>query len=162
MARLADRAKLVAVATVLAASFITNFEGTRTEAYLDPVGIPTICTGHTEGVRMGQTATLAQCEAHTKEDIETATASVLALTRVPLNEHELAAYTSFVFNVGHGAFARSTLLKKLNANDRPGACKELHRWVKAGPPGNKRTLPGLVKRRQAEYELCMAPVRGLA
>jgi len=145
-------------ATILATSVITVFEGTRTEAYLDPVGIPTICTGHTEGVRMGQTATLAQCEGMTKADVEAAMASVLALTRVPLNEHELAAYTSLVYNIGHGAFARSTLLKKLNANDRPGACKELHRWVYA--KGQK--LPGLVKRRDAEYRLCMAPVRGLA
>jgi len=158
MAGRADKAKIAAVATVLAASFITNFEGTRTEAYLDPVGIPTICTGHTEGVVMGQVYSLNECAAMLKSDVETAMASVLALARVPLNEHELAAYTSFVYNVGHGNFARSTLLKKLNAGDREGACNELPRWNKA----KGRVLAGLVKRRAAERALCLAPVGGTA
>jgi len=144
----------IAAAAALAGSVIAYFEGTETEAYRDPVGIPTICTGHTEGVVMGQVRTLAECENLLRADVQTAMASVLALTRVPVNAHELAAYTSFVFNVGHGNFARSTLLKKLNAGDRPGACAELKRWVYA--KGQK--LPGLVKRREAEYQLCMTPV----
>jgi len=148
-------AAAAAAATAITASVIPFFEGTRTQAYRDPVGIPTICTGHTEGVVMGQVRSLAECDALLREDVETAMASVLALTRVPVNAHELAAYTSFVFNVGHGNFARSTLLKKLNAGDREGACKELHRWVYAR--GQK--LPGLIKRREAEYRLCMTPVQ---
>jgi len=81
-------------------------------------------------------------------------ASVLVLTKVPLNAHELAAYTSFVFNVGHGNFASSTLRRRLNEGDREGACEELKRWVYA--KGQK--LPGLVKRREAERQLCLAPV----
>jgi len=147
-------AAAAAAATAIAASVISFFEGTRTEAYRDPVGIPTICTGHTEGVVMGQVRSLAECAALLRDDVETAMASVLVLTRVPVNAHELAAYTSFVFNVGHGNFARSTLLKKLNAGDRHGACGELKRWVYA----KGRKLAGLVKRRDAEYRLCMTPV----
>jgi len=151
--------KKVAVAATtaalsLAGGLIAHFEGTRTEAYRDPVGIPTICTGHTDGVVMGQVRTLAECDAMLRDDVETAMASVLALTRVPLNQNELAAYTSFVFNLGHGNFARSTLLKKLNAGDREGACNELPRWNKA----QGRVLPGLVKRRAAERDLCLTPV----
>jgi len=147
-------AAAAAAATAIAASVIGFFEGTRTQAYRDPVGIPTICTGHTGGVVMGQVRSLAECEDLLRADVQTAMASVLALTRVPVNAHELAAYTSFVFNVGHGNFARSTLLKKLNAGDRPGACAELKRWVYA----KKQKLPGLIKRREAEYQLCMTPV----
>jgi len=147
-------------ATTLATGMILTFEGIRTAAYRDPVGIPTICAGHTEGVRIGQTATISECEALTQEDTEIAMAAVLRLSSVPLNQNELGAYTDFVYNVGAGAFARSTLLRKLNAGDRPGACKELLRWVYAGNP--KRKLRGLEKRRQAEYELCMTPVGELA
>jgi len=160
MARWSKRAATttIAAATIFATGLVTHFEGTRTSAYRDPVGIPTICTGRTEGVVMGQVRSLADCEDMLREDVDTAMASVLALTRVPLNEHELAAYTSFVYNVGHGAFARSTLLKKLNAGDREGACNELPRWNKA----KGRVLPGLVKRRAAERELCLTPVRGVA
>jgi hypothetical protein len=50
---------------------------------------------------------------------------------VPINDGELAAYTSFAFNEGEGAFCRSTLLKKLNAGDHAGACAELSRWTMA-------------------------------
>jgi len=143
-------------ATTLATGLILAYEGVRTAAYYDPVGIPTICTGHTEGVKIGHTATISECEALTQADTEIAMAAVLRLSSVPLNHNELGAYTDFVYNVGAGAFARSTLLRKLNAGDRPGACKELLRWVYAGNP--KRKLRGLVKRRQAEYDLCMTPV----
>jgi len=104
---------------------------------------------------MGQVRSLNECQRLLQADVETAMASVLALTRVPVNAHELAAYTSFVFNVGHGNFARSTLLKRLNAGDHAGACGELRRWVYA----KGRKLAGLVKRRDAEYQLCMAPVQ---
>jgi len=148
-------AAVVAAAASLATGTIAYFEGTRTEAYRDPAGIPTICTGHTEGVVMGQVRSLNECQRLLQADVETAMASVLVLTRVPVNAHELAAYTSFVFNVGHGNFARSTLLKRLNAGDRAGACEELKRWVYA----KGRKLAGLVKRRDAEYQLCMAPVQ---
>jgi len=151
-------AAVIAAAATSATGLIAYFEGTHTEAYRDPVGIPTICTGHTDGVVMGQVRSLHECEALLKADVDTAMASVLALVRVPLDENELAAYTSFVYNVGHGNFARSTLLKKLNAGDREGACEELSRWTLA----KGRKLPGLVKRREAEKALCREPVRGIA
>lgn len=44
----------------------------------------------------------------------------------------------------------STLARKANAGDMPGACAELSKWVFA----NKAKLPGLVKRRAAEREVC--------
>ncbi|TFU20914.1 lysozyme, partial [Proteus mirabilis] len=57
---------------------------------------------------------------------------------------------SFAFNVGTTTFARSTLLKKLNAGDRAGACEEIKRWVYAGG----KVWRGLVSRREAESVLC--------
>lgn len=45
----------------LATPMIQDHEGLRTNAYLDPVGIPTICFGETLGVSMGDTATVAEC-----------------------------------------------------------------------------------------------------
>jgi lysozyme len=48
--------------------------------------------------------------------------------------------------------AGSTLARKENAGDVPGACDELLRWTKA----KGVTLPGLVKRREQERELCLA------
>jgi lysozyme len=64
----------------------------------------------------------------------------------------VAAYTSFTYNVGVGAFEKSTLLRKLNGGDRVAACNELPRWVYAR--GVK--LPGLVNRRREEQALCLS------
>ncbi|WP_406704873.1 glycoside hydrolase family protein, partial [Sodalis sp.] len=62
-----------------------------------------------------------------------------------------AALASFVYNVGGGAFSRSTLLKKLNTGDIPGACDEIRRWVYV----DGRVWKGLVSRRNVERELCL-------
>lgn len=61
-----------------------------------------------------------------------------------------AAFVSFIYNVGAGTFAKSTLLKKLNGGDAARSCAELDKWTYAGG----RVLPGLVKRREEEWALC--------
>lgn len=57
---------------------------------------------------------------------------------------------SFTFNVGGQALCNSTLAKRINAGQLPGACAELSKWVYSR--GIK--LPGLVKRREAERAIC--------
>jgi lysozyme len=125
---------------------IRGYEGTRTVAYLDSVQVPTICTGSTRGVFLGQTATLAECEQRLKEDATYAGRGVGKAVQVKLTQGQYDALVSFVFNVGETQFYRSTLLRKLNAEDCYGAGREFDRWVFAG---GKR-LAGLVKRRAAE------------
>ncbi|MHB0820115.1 lysozyme [Stutzerimonas stutzeri] len=136
----------------MASALVTWFEGRSLVAYLDPVGIPTICEGVTQGVRMGDVATPAECDALLEKELAVALAAVERRVRVPLPDTRRAALASFVYNVGEGQFSRSTLLRKLNAGDVRGACAELSRWVYAGG----RQLAGLVKRRAAERELCEA------
>jgi lysozyme len=75
------------------------------------------------------------------------------LQQVELKQHQFDALASFVFNVGQGAFARSTLKRKLKAGDFAAAAREFERWVFATQNGKKVRLPGLVKRRQAERAL---------
>jgi lysozyme len=151
MARVSPR--VVAAAVALAVATLTlPFEGTRTVAYKDPVGIPTACTGHTgSDVRVGQVYSTAQCKSLLDADEAVAAQAVIDLTTGPINANELAALTDFTFNVGRGNFASSTLRRKFNAGDHAGACKELLKWVYA--KGEK--LTGLVRRRQAEYEVCI-------
>jgi lysozyme len=55
----------------------------------------------------------------------------------------------FVYNLGAGRLRSSTLRKKIQADDRAGAKKELAKWVMGGG----RVLPGLVKRRMTECAL---------
>ena len=136
----------------MAGAMVVWFEGRSLVAYLDPVGIPTICEGVTQGVRLGDVATPAECDALLEKELLVALSAVDRRVRVPLTDTRRAALTSFVYNVGEGQFSRSTLLRKLNAGDVAGACAELSRWVYAGG----RKLAGLVKRREAERQLCEA------
>jgi len=149
----ARNARVVATAIAAAFALVATFEGNSYTSYRDPAGIPTICRGHTAGVKLGQKATPAQCDTYTKGDLGTAFNAVDRLVKVDVNANELGAYTDFVYNAGSGNFASSTMLKKLNAGDHAGACAELKRWVYA----NGKVLAGLVKRRAAEYALCMTP-----
>ena len=134
---------------------IRTHEGTVYTAYADPAWgwkVPTICSGHTKGVYRGMTATKAECQRFLQEDTKEATAAVLRLSEVPLSQGELDAYTSFVFNAGAGNFAKSTLLKRLNAGRRVDACNELLKWDYAA---GKR-LAGLTTRRKAERDVCLS------
>lgn len=135
----------------VAASIASYFEGRHLIAYLDPVGIPTICEGVTKGVKLGDVKTDAECDAMFTLELMGHKQDVDRLVKVPMTPNEEAAWISFVYNVGAPAFAKSTALRKLNAGDHVGACNEMTRWVYAG--GKK--LRGLERRRAAERELCL-------
>jgi lysozyme len=145
-------AKLGAGVVALATPLVIGFEGTIFRGYKDPIGIITACTGHTgPELRMGQTFTQAQCTEMLEADL-LKHAEALDCIKTPLSDGQKAAFLSFAFNVGNGAFCKSTLARKANSGDLMGACAELSRWTLAGG----RELPGLVKRRQAEREMCEA------
>ena len=147
-----------ATAPVIAYQFLQEREGISYHAYLDSSGIPTICVGHTEGVRMGDKATPAQCEAYFNEDVKQAELIVNRLVRVPMTQSERAAVISFcAFNIGQGKCQTSTFLRKLNAGDKAGACAEIRRWIfdrgqDCRIQGNN--CYGQVTRRIQEQELC--------
>lgn len=139
-----------ASALAIAATLVAGAEGLRQAAYLDPVGIPTICFGETRGVKMGDTATTEQCRAMLSGRLVEFSAGIDRCLTARVPDQSYAAFLSFAYNVGTGAFCGSTLARKANAGDLSGACDELLRWDKA--KGIK--LPGLTKRRQDERALC--------
>ena len=149
-----DRGKLVAKigagATALAVPLVMLYEGTVLQSYRDPINKITACVGHTgPELRMGQRYTRQQCENMLYGDL-LKHAQALDCIKRPLTDNQKAAFLSFAFNVGNKAFCDSTLARKANAGDMAGACAELSRWTRAGG----RELPGLVKRRAAERDLC--------
>lgn len=77
------------------------------------------------------------------------------LVRVPLNQNQFDALTSFVFNVGALNFRKSTLLLLLNSGKYEAASNEFLKWTKAKDPktGQYVELKGLVKRRKKEKDL---------
>lgn len=135
------------------------YEGYSDAPYLDSVGVLTIGPGRTDGVKPGENTTVQRELVLMLKDMEGRKATIARCVTVPLYQHELDAYMSLAYNIGTGAFCGSTLVKKVNAGDYAGACREILRWNRAGG----RVLAGLTKRRQAEYRTCMnLPAAGTA
>ena len=133
---MSDKAKLIAkigaTAVALVIPVVTYYEGKVNRTYVDPVGVLTSCYGHTgPELKPGQTFTDEQCLAQLEADLAKH-AIALDCVRVPLTDGQKAAFLSFAFNVGNGAFCGSTLVRKANTGDMPGACAELSKWVYAG------------------------------
>lgn len=132
---------------------IAVHEAFRPTAYLPtPNDVPTIGFGSTAGVRPGDKITVERALVRLLADADRHQAELKACVGdVPLYQHEWDAYTSWAYNVGTGAACKSTLVRKLKAGDYAGACAELLRWDRQAG----KVLPGLTKRRQAEYKLCL-------
>lgn len=147
--------------TELATALIKGIEGCekrmpdgRLRSYPDPGtgGAPwTIGFGSTgPDIIAGTVWTQEQADRRLEQDVAKAAASVDRLVTVPLTDEEAAALTSFVYNLGAGQLANSTLLRLLNAGKpRAEVANQFKRWVYGGG----RVLPGLVTRRDAEAAL---------
>ena len=147
---------LAGAALMGAIALVAPWEGKRNSAYLDIVDVPTICYGHTQGVRLGQTLSDEQCKKLLGEDLQEANRAINSCVKVPLTDYQRAAFVSFTYNLGGTAFCRSTLLRKLNSGDVVGACNEMSKWVNAGG----RRVQGLVNRRAAERNVCLGNPNG--
>ncbi len=145
-------ASIVAMAIAIA----TGAEGLRQYAYRDPVGILTVCYGHTGDVERRRYS-IEECEALLSADMLEAVEQVEKC--VPgLPAPVLAAFSDAVFNIGPKVACDkeiSTAARMLAAGDYQGACDQLVRWDKARVAGVMVSLPGLTKRRARERELCL-------
>ena len=133
---------------------LTEFEGLRLKAYLDPVGIWTVGYGHTSAagepfVMPGLVITKDEAEEILKRDIRQYEEGVRKYVKVSLTQGQFDALVDFAYNAGVGALAKSTLLKKVNAGKFDEVPAEFMKWTKGGG----RELPGLVRRRRAEVKL---------
>lgn len=132
-------------------------EGFRSTAYRDEGGNWTIGYGHLikprDSVTMVSEITREQAEELLRQDLAEAEKAVNRYVDVPLTQGQYDALVSFVFNVGAGAFAESTLLQRLNDGDYDGAAEELRRWDKVTVDGEKRSSEILANRREAEREM---------
>ena len=129
---------------------IQSREGLRLFAYLDDAGVPTIGYGHTKGVFLGQKIDEPTAVRYLEEDLAWAEEAVNSNVKVPLTENQFDALVSFVFNVGAGGFATSTLLEVLNQGNYTEAAEQLLRWNKVTVKGELVKHEGLVNRRNAE------------
>lgn len=125
----------------------------RLKAYLDDAGVWTIGFGHTgDDVHKDSVWTPEQCDVAFDKDTEWAEACVEQHVTVSLNDNQFGALVSFVFNIGEGAFLKSTLLKKLNAGDYSSVPGQMLLYINVRDPVTKKLTKddGLVNRRNSE------------
>lgn len=127
-----------------------------------PGDVPTLgfgTTTRTDGtpVQLGDRTTPPQALERKLRDVERFEGALRQCVRVPLHQHEYDAYLSLAYNIGGGAFCRSTLVRRLKASDYAGACAEIDRWTffqgrDCRDPAHR--CAGLVERRAQERALC--------
>lgn len=145
----------------LTVAFVGGLEGTRLVAYRDVVGVPTICQGLTENVKMGDVATQAECDQRFAEELtkfEKGVSSCIgSWAQLPVKTK--ISIVSWAYNVGiHGA-CTSTAAKRFNAGDFSGGCAAMKWWDKGRVNGKLIRINGLAKRREAEYRLCLEELK---
>jgi len=148
------------VVSAMAVASIAGWEGYSHRVYQDAGGVPTIGFGTTRypgvadaSVAAGETTDPVRAVQHLAADANRIARDIAAcIGDVPLAQHEFDAFVSLAYNIGAGAFCRSTLVRKLHKSppDYSGACQEIKRWVYAA--GMK--LRGLERRRAHEHTIC--------
>lgn len=136
--------------------FIKAFEDFSAKPYLCPAGVLTIGYGHAILPHEHFTEiTEPEAIELLKTDCTKFVSAIHKLVKVDLNRNQFDALTSFIFNIGIGAFTKSTLLKLLNQGNYNDAAKEFPRWSTIkGVPSN-----GLITRRQLEKCLFLTPLK---
>jgi GH24 family phage-related lysozyme (muramidase) len=134
-------------------NLIKKFEGCKLQAYLDPVGIPTVGYGHIEGVEIGQTISQEKAEDLLLTDMIKYCNDVQALIDnhiilFEVNQNMFDALTSFCYNLG-----RANLINLVYGRSKEQVAGHIELYVKAGG----KTLQGLVNRRYAEKQLFLKP-----
>jgi lysozyme len=134
----------------MAASLVMPWEGNRSTAYRDINGVPTICYGNIQGVKMGDTATQAQCMARLQADLLRHAIGIQPCIHVEAPLASMAAFISFSYNVGVKSFCEGSVARDLNAGHLAQACDDLSKYTYAGGHYSQ----GLANRRAAERAYC--------
>ena len=135
-------------------ALVKEFEGLRLKAYKCPAAVWTIGYGHTSSagapiVTPELVITKDEAEETLKRDMAQYEDGVRKLVKVGITQGQFDALVDFAYNAGVGALAKSTLLKKVNAEKFDEVPAEFMKWTKGGG----KELPGLVRRRRAEVKL---------
>lgn len=129
---------------------VRTFEGYSPIVYKDIAGLDTIGYGHL--IRHGEkfdVLTPDLAERLLRKDLTVAENAVNRYVIIGMRQYQFDPQVSFVFNIGSGAYSKSTLLRKVNAERHSEVPGQFMRWINAGgKPSN-----GLVNRRTTEAEM---------
>lgn len=152
-------AKKIGKAMPLILATLVGLEGYASKPYYDSAGVLTDCFGNTHNVAKGKVRSKLECRALLK------TKAFKVAKRIATDDWkhsnaitmgELAAVTSWAYNVGLGAYSNSTLRKYLLKGQYTAMCHEIPRWKYITVAGAKVVLPGLVNRRAKELKICLS------
>lgn len=141
---------------------VKEFEGFKTTAYKCPAGIWTIGYGTTAAAgvgitpKEGMTISRKDAEGYLHGALEKFASQIEKDITAPINENEFGAFVSLAYNIGPGAFRKSSALRHFNAGDKAKAAAAILLWDKAGG----KVLRGLKRRREAERKLFLTPIGG--
>jgi GH24 family phage-related lysozyme (muramidase) len=135
-------------------AIIKKWEGCRLKAYQDSVGVWTIGYGLTSAagivpVVKGMTITQAQAEEYLEIALGSYEAGVIKAIKRPMTQPQFDAMVSLCYNIGPGAFGKSSLVRRFNEGNIAGAADAFLMWTKAGG----KVLKGLENRRKDERAL---------
>lgn len=135
---------------------LKQYEGLSLTAYRDSGGVWTIGYGSTRDVREGMRISQAEADQRFLADTEWAQAAVRTDVVVPITQPQFDALVSLAYNIGAGAFAKSTLVRLLNAGDYRGAAEQFLAWNKV----RGEVVTGLALRRAKERAMFLerAPI----
>jgi len=138
---------------------IKRFEGCKLQAYQCSAGVWTIGYGITEAADVGikptkgQTITQDRADELLRLTVDKFAKAVDRMITAKVNANEFGACVCLTFNIGTGAFFKSTVLRELNAGNKDKAAAAFRMWNRAGGVVSK----GLVNRREAEAALFLTP-----
>jgi lysozyme len=141
---------------------IKGFEKFMPKPYIDAVGVPTIGYGNTYYAD-GQKVTIQDAQiTETQATILLETVFEKDFAKyIPenVNQNQFDAMSSLVYNIGTGAFFKSTLRKKVKVNPNDASIEqEFWKWNKGRKNGQLVELRGLTIRRKKESELYFKPI----
>ena len=140
-----------AAAVALCATVVCGFEGMRHIVYHDVIGVPTYCVGETRNPRPGHVYSTEECMNILEGRLAEFQRGVNACVHVDVPDTREAALVSLAYNIGTGAFCRSSVVRDLNEGRIREACNDFLKFDRAGGV----VFPGLVRRREAERKLCL-------
>jgi lysozyme len=157
MARSAQKITGAAVAVSIATvALIQPWEGLSLRSYPDVIGVWTACWGETRNIREGQTFTREQCDSQLSARVAEFELAIRPCLPLTLPDKTRAAFISLAYNIGSGGFCKSSIARLAKAGNLQAACDRILLYNKAGG----RVVRGLVNRRNAERDLCLAGLRG--
>ena len=143
-----------------AVELLARKENCKLKAYRCSAGRWTCGWGETRGVTQDTVWTEDQADEKFYRAVHEWAERVRELITAQTGDNQFGAMVSFAYNIGIGAFEKSTMLRLHNAGDRLGAARAFSLFNKITVDGKKVESAGLTSRRLEEAAMYLQPDDG--